>query len=123
MTTTMTTKHDNHGSAEDSQSMTPMLISISILFLITQTPYLISNNIMYGIKEGDHSDDFMAKLYLLESFCRFLTFVNNVANFFCYCISGKKFKSELVTMVRGWFNCYRNHAIQRNSCVTISTVG
>ena len=109
---TTTTNHGNHGaSAEDSQFLTPMLISISILFLITQTPYLISNNIMYRINVEDRSEDYMAKLYLVESFCRFLTFVNNVANFFCYCISGKKFKSELVIMVRGWFKCCRNCAM------------
>ena len=119
-----TTNHGNHsGSAEDSQSLTHMLISISILFLITQTPYLITNNIMYRINVEDHSQDYMAKLYLVESFCRFMTFVNNVANFFCYCISGKKFKSELVIMVRGWFTCCRNCAMDdRNPCVTVSTV-
>ena len=116
----MTTSHGNYGSAEDSDSMTPMLISISILFLITQTPYLITNNIIYRMNVDDHSEDYMAKIYLFDTFCRFLTFVNNVANFFCYCISGKKFKSELVTMVKGWFNCYRNQT--RNSSVTISTV-
>ena len=121
MTTTTTTipNHGNHGLGKDNHSMTPMLISISILFLITQPPY---RYIMSRISDGDHSVHFMAKLSLLNSFCRFLNFVNNVANFFCYCISGKKFKSELVAMVRGWFNYCRNHAIQRNSCVTISTI-
>ena len=119
MTTTTTTNHGNHGLGKENQSMTPMLISISILFLITQPPY---RYIMYRISDGDHSVDFMAKLSLLDSFCRFLNFVNNVANFFCYCISGKKFKSELVAMVRGWFNYCRNHAIQKNSCATISTI-
>ena len=119
MTTTTTTNHGNHGLGKEHHSMTPMLISISILFLITQPPY---RYIMYRISEGDHSVDFMAKWSLLYSFCRFLNFVNNVANFFCYCISGKKFKSELVAMVRGWFNYCRNHSIQRNSSATISTV-
>ena len=117
-----TTSHGNRSSSEDSESMTLMLISISILFLITQTPYLITNNIMYRINVDNHSEDYMAKYYLFETFCRFLTFVNNVANFFCYCISGKKFKSELVAMVKGSFNCHRNHTGERNSRVTISTV-
>ena len=120
MTTTTTKNHGNHGLGKDYHSMTPMLISISILFLITQPPY---RYIMYRIiSDGDHSVDFMAKWSLLHSFCRFLNFVNNVANFFCYCISGKKFKSELVAMVRGWFSYCKNHVTQRNSSATISTV-
>ena len=110
------------GSVDDSESMTSMLISISILFLITQTPYLITNHIVFGLNVDDYSEDYMAKFYLLELGCRFLTFINNVANFFCYCISGKKFKSELGTMVKGWFNRNKSQRTERNSSVTISTV-
>ena len=51
----------------------------------------------------DGSLEYEARFYLLETVTRLLTFVNNVANFFCYCFSGKRFKSELVAMVKEWF--------------------
>ena len=112
----------SNSSSDDTHGMTAMLISISILFLITQTPYLITNNISYTIAEAEHSPEFLAKYYLLETYFRFLTFVNNVANFLCYCISGRKFKSELVTMLKEWFHCSGKTKVDRGSCITISTV-
>ena len=89
-------------SADDSQSMTAMLISISLLFLATQTPFLITNYIYRRLDYSTLSSEYEYGYYLLETFTRLLKFVNNVANFFCYCISGKRFKSELFTMVKGW---------------------
>ena len=89
-------------STDDSQSMTAMLMSISVLFLVTQTPVIITNLIERRLNYNNLSLEYQYGYYLLETFTRLLKFVNNVANFFCYCTSGKKFKSELVTMVKGW---------------------
>ena len=90
-------------STDDSQSLTAMLISISVLFLVTQTPYIITNYIEKHLNYDELSLEYEAGYYLLQTFTRLLKYVNNVANFFCYCISGKTFKSELDAMVNGWF--------------------
>ena len=39
---------------------------------------------------------------MLETVLRLFLYLNHAANFFCYCISGKRFKSELIAMVKGW---------------------
>ena len=101
-------------STDDSQSsMTAMLISISALFLVTQTPYIITNLIERCLNYDDLSLEYQYGYYLLETFTRLLKFVNNVANFFCYCISGKRFKSELISMVKGWLRV-KDSPMERN---------
>ena len=70
-------------SADDSQSsMTAMLISISVLFLVTQMPYIITTLIERRMGYDDLSLEYKHGYYLLETFTRLLKFVNNVANFF-----------------------------------------
>ena len=120
----MTTTFSNQGisSSDDGHGMTAMLISISILFLITQTPYLITNNMYFRIVDGDYSADYLARFYLIETCCRILVYVNNIANFFCYCVAGKKFRSELIDMIKGWCRCYDIDSSVGSSKVTISTV-
>ena len=104
-------------NTDDSQSMTAMLISISILFLVKQTPYIITNHIGFRLNYDSLSPEYEHGFYLLQTFTRLLKFVNNVANFFCYCISGKRFKFELVAMVRGWFRM-RGSLLERNSILS-----
>ena len=115
------TQTANH-SADDSQSMTAMLISISVLFLVTQTPFLITNLIERRMNYDDITPEYEAGYSLLETFTELLKYINNVANFLCYCISGKRFKSELVSMVKGWLRvkdspAARNFSIQPQSSV------
>ena len=110
-------------STDDSQSVTAMLISISLLFLITQTPFLITNYIGTRLDYDTLSLEYQYGYYLLETFTRLLKFVNNVANFFCYCISGKRFKAELVAMMKAWLRV-KDFPAERNSSVStaISTI-
>ena len=96
--------------------MTAMLISISVLFLLTQTPFIITNLIERRMNYDDYSPEYAAGFYLLESAFRLFLYLNHAANFFCYCISGKRFKSELIAMVKGWLRVKDSHA-ERNSTV------
>ena len=107
-------------STGDSQSMTAMLISISVLFLVTQTPFVITNYIDKRLDYSILSSEYEYGFYLLETFTRLLKFVNNVANFFCYCISGKRFKSELVVMVKEWLRI-KDSPTERNSSLSTNT--
>ena len=60
---------------------------------------MIENRINYD----KYSQEYIHGFYVVETTFRVLQFVNNVANFFCYCISGRRFRTELVVMVKGWF--------------------
>ena len=117
---TLTANHN----ADDSHSMTTMLISISILFLVTQTPFLITNYIEKRMDYDTVSEEYEQKFYLLETVFRLLTFVNNVANFFCYCISGEKFRTELKAMVNEWMvikSSSRQNNIRRSTLSTVTS--
>ena len=87
-------------SSNDSNSMMAMLISISILFLVSQTPFIITTLIEYKLNYNDYSAEFRDGYFLLEAVTKLLTYVNNVANFFCYSISGKQFRQELISMFK-----------------------
>ena len=89
-------------NTDDSQSMTAMLISITVLYLVTQTPFIISNYLWKRLDFEAISQEYEYGFYLFATCTRLLKFLNNLANFFYYCISGKRFKSELVAMVKEW---------------------
>ena len=95
-----------------------MLISISILFLITQAPHIITTIIGNKTNFDNGSIEFEAGYYLLETVTKLLTYVNNVSNFFCYCISGKQFRHEVISMLR----CGRGKFGLKPSVQTIETV-
>ncbi len=86
-------------STADSQSLTAMLISISILFLVSTMPFLITNIIEGQLNYDAISDENVFTFYIIETVTKLLTYVNNVANFFCYCISGQRFRTEFINMI------------------------
>ena len=114
--------HVANQSTDDSQSMTAMLISISVLFLVTQTPFIVTNIIESRMNYANYSLEYIAGFYLLETAFRLLKFVNHAANFFCYCISGKRFKSELVAMVKDWLRVKNSPAERNSSISTVTTI-
>ena len=110
-------------STDDSHSMMAMLISISVLFLLTQTPFIITNLIEKRMNYDNYSLEYVAGFYLLETAFRLFMFLNHAANFFCYCLCGKTFKSELVAMLKEWLRI-KDSPAKRNSTVltVISTI-
>ena len=86
-------------SSSDSNSLTAMLVSISVLFLVTQAPQIVTTIIENKTNWDNYSLEFQAGYLLLEAVTKLLTYVNNVANFFCYCISGKQFRQEFITLL------------------------
>ena len=85
-----------------SQSL--MLVSISLLYLVSQSPVIISTHIESNMNYENFSPELIARLWIMEMAFQLLGYVNNVANFFCYCISGSKFREEFVEMLREWKN-------------------
>ena len=89
--------------SNDSQSLTAMLISISVLFLMTQVPTFAIIILKRNLRSGTHSEEYIYRFLIIDGVFRLLKWTNHAVNFFCYCVSGKRFREELVVMVTGRF--------------------
>ena len=89
-----------NNSSNDSQSMTAMLICISLLFFITQVPQIIVALLKRKLNNSPHTPEYLQGFIVIETICTLLKFSNNAVNFFCYCISGRKFRQELVKVLK-----------------------
>ena len=85
--------------------MTAMLISISLLFFITQTPAVVTSILRNSLRNQQRSVKYLMTFNVVDSVCRLLRWLNNVLNFFCYCISGTRFREELMLMLKGVKYC------------------
>ena len=121
------TKSTSRLKSDDSNSMSAMLVSISALFLLTQTPSVVTTIIEKGLDHESLSQEYIQRFYIVEAVFRILQFVNNVANFFCYCISGRNFREELLSIVRcdicgkGMRTEINDHVTSVTSRVTLNT--
>ena len=93
----------NDVKSNDSQSMTAMLISISVLFLVTQVPAVVISIIKRNLSSETHSKEYLYRFLVIDTIFRLFKWTNHAVNFFCYCVSGKRFREELVAMVTGKF--------------------
>ena len=110
----------SNGTADkDSQSMTAMLISISLLFFITQTPAVVTSILRNNLVNQQRSAEYLMKFNVIDSVCRLLRWLNNVLNFFCYCISGTRFRQQLVLMLK---SIRPSENESSKSQVTVSTI-
>ena len=91
----------NEIKSNDSQSMTAILIGISVLFLITQVPAVIVSIIKRNVSSETHSKEYMQVFMVIDTIFRLLKWTNHAVNFFCYCVSGSRFREELFAMVTG----------------------
>ena len=77
-------------------SLTAMLITTSIIYVVCTTPFCIfviySNNSIYELLESSQE---MAVDELLWAAVNMLQFTNNCINFILYCVSGRRFRAEL----------------------------
>ena len=88
--------------SDDSLSMSLMLIAISVLFIATQAPVIISSHIERNMNYDNLTPEYIMEFWIMETALRLLFYINYVANFFCYCISGRKFRQEFLDMLREW---------------------
>ena len=100
--------------SKDAESMTAMLISISLLFLITQIPVIAVGMMKRKIEDVPRSEEFLHSLYLTDGITKLLKWANHALNFFCYCVAGKRFRQELVTMVNSVF-CFHNRKLSKST--------
>ena len=84
-----------HGNATKMTSMTAILIVVTFTFFVTTAPisiYLIQNDTMRGESTSNDGVKWVA--------FNLLTYTNNTINFLLYCVSGSRFRKELVSMFR-----------------------
>ena len=94
----------NDVKSNDSQSMTAMLVSISVLFLVTQVPAIVITIFKQNLDLGNATKEYIHDFAFTETVLRLLKWSNYGMHFVCYCISGERFRQELFAMLKGWFS-------------------
>ena len=90
----------------DSTRMTIMLLSISFTFLITTLPMNISSIAKIFWKLRNHKG--LAQYTLLRTITTLLMYLNHSMNFVIYCVTGRKFRQQLLWMLCGRFPALSN---------------
>ncbi len=83
-----------------SHVLTAFFFSISLLFLFSTTPRIITNIIQRRMDESKYTEEYLYKFYFVETCTKLLSYLNNVGNFWCYYVSGARFRSEFVAMFK-----------------------
>ena len=104
--------------SKDAGSMTAMLISISLLFLVTQVPAIVVGIVKKRTQDIPRSEEFLYRLYLIDGICKLLKWMNHALNFVCYCIAGQRFREELVTML---MLCFAKKHLSKPSANPVTT--
>ncbi len=93
---------DTNRQTQRDHSMTVILILISLLFLITTSPFLITK--LFELKTAGFlkgkSQIYLARYMIWRSTALMFNYVNNIANVFCYWASGELFRKELKAMLQ-----------------------
>ncbi|XP_060576924.1 FMRFamide receptor-like [Ruditapes philippinarum] len=91
-----TSGHNNKQS-----SMTAMLFTLNVVFLLSTSPVSIYN-IGYPYWSENASLHKHAQLDFWWAIVNMLMYVNNSLNFFLYCLSGTKFRQEVIVIFCSW---------------------
>ena len=87
------------GKDSATASMTRMSVIIGITYIVLTWSSSLFNVFVPGwIYEPDQ--EYKAKLYLIKATCQFLMFSNNGINFYLYVITGTRFRTEFIAMLK-----------------------
>ena len=78
-------------------SVTIMLLTLNFVFLLTTSPIVI----FLALKEvfkGDKSPQAMARYWMVYVIVGLLSYTNSALNFYMYCLSGAKFRRDLMSL-------------------------
>lgn len=100
---THTNGHSKHSS------MTTMLFTLNVVFLLSTSPVSIYNiGYTYWMTGADAAS--IANLDLWWAIVNMLMYTNNSLNFLLYCLSGTKFRREVINLFCRWGVCSSNTA-------------
>lgn len=88
-----------HGNTVKMTSMTAILITVTFSFFVTTAPISIYL-IMTDTLREDSTSAADRKLRVVWVVFNLLTYTNNTFNFLLYCVSGSRFRRELINMFR-----------------------
>lgn len=115
----------------DSQGRRPqtsiMCISVSVLFLVTITPSMV---LLIGKPYWDNNSD---SYRISKAVANVMVYLNHSLNFFMYCMSGARFRTELVAMftrtpedetrrrslANGGHNIHNTHSVPMQTLCTL----
>ncbi len=86
----------NHGTDAKLTSMTAILFSISLVFLLTTAPIAWFINVNLKFYTG--TTDSFSQMTLADAVVNLLFYTNFSHNFFLYCVSSPRFRREFVSM-------------------------
>ncbi|CAH1797157.1 unnamed protein product [Owenia fusiformis] len=107
-------------SGDSTASLSIMLITISMVFLVLTGPVVVYL-ITWDQWHEDKSHANISKLRLVWACLNMLLYSNYCVNFFMYCLSGKRFRSEMMIL----FRCTsrkRNGHLRNSTMATGSTM-
>ncbi|KAK2179413.1 hypothetical protein NP493_492g02000 [Ridgeia piscesae] len=88
-----------HGNFVKMTSMTAILITVTFCFFVTTAPISIYLIITDTLRE-DSTSVSEGGLRMVWVVFNLLTYTNNTINFLLYCVSGSRFRRELINMFR-----------------------
>ena len=94
----------NHQASDSTKSITTMLLTISVVFLITTSPLTVCYQFNDDLMQHFHNDPVAKALWydlVINTVLVLLCYSNNAVNCWLYCISGSKFRVALVQVLGG----------------------
>ncbi|KAL3310697.1 hypothetical protein Ciccas_010732 [Cichlidogyrus casuarinus] len=96
-------------NGEATKQLTVMMLVVSLTFLSTTLPIIISLSIAHAV--GENSVIWNTYQGIIDSCCQMLMYVNHSMNFYLYCATGKKFRTQLFSMLRSIKRACENSSI------------
>ena len=84
--------------------ITVMLLIVSFVWLVLTGPFTLEPLLRL---DGDRGGRSLARLYLSKSICFLMLYTNHSINFYIYCVTGRKFRLQLLEMF--WTCCRNSH--------------
>ena len=91
---------DQMKEKSEQQQITVMLVTVSFALLVFTFPQHIYYA-LYQFFVYDVGNKGFGQLFLVETLVSIWYVLNNCANIFLYCVSGKKFRDDLKTVFKG----------------------
>ena len=107
----LVTSHEQNRSGQ-AKRITISLISVSLIFLILNTPFVI---VFYLLRKPTAQDNKYGIIFnILRQCATFLATLNSAINFLLYCFTWPTFWMELCILMREWCSCFRTTPSVRN---------
>jgi hypothetical protein len=88
---------DGGGGGGQKEQITAMLLGVSIAYWLLNTPMAVYTSAYELLFDLTDPYEIVAS-FLMQNICLSLMLLNNCINFFVYCLTGEKFREELIAL-------------------------